>query len=79
MADDNGWLEPSDTGGLWEHQGTPLTVRWLMAALGQVLTDDLSVSGPIVQLLRAATTAPSAQIPVQVEFYDGATSPSTWG
>jgi hypothetical protein len=72
--DDDDWLDPNDLGGLWEHQGTPLTVRWLTAALGEVVTGEPSLHGPIGQLLAAARSSPTAAIPVEVAFYDGAAS-----
>jgi hypothetical protein len=65
--DEDEWLEPDDQMGLWENQGGSLTVRELMAALGQVGTD--LPSEPVWQLL--ATTAATADIPVEIEFYDG--------
>ena len=38
------WLDPDDDMGLWEHQGHPLTVRWLALALGQVSNPDVPVT-----------------------------------
>jgi hypothetical protein len=70
--DDGEWMEEDN--GLWEHQGAPLTVGWLMATLSQVVRDERSLSGPLGQFLVAARTAPTANIPVEVEFYDGAAS-----
>jgi len=68
--DDSEWLEPSDTGGLWEHQGRYLTLEWLMFALRSVGT------GQSIDVLRQvrATLAETADIPVEVEYYDGATT-----
>jgi len=65
--DESEWLQPDDTMGLWENQGEPLTVRWLLAALGEVGIDELSE--PVRQLL--ATARAAADVPVEVEFYDG--------
>ena len=70
MADDDEWLEPDDQMGLWEHQGQALTVGWLMIALSQAGAD--LPWEPVGQLLAAQAT--TADIPVEIEFYDGTTS-----
>jgi hypothetical protein len=38
------WLDPNDDMGLWEHQGHPLTVRWLASALAEAGDPDLPVT-----------------------------------
>lgn len=39
MGDDEGWAEPDDQMGLWEHQGRPLTVKLLLQALATLHPD----------------------------------------
>jgi hypothetical protein len=70
--DDSEWMEEDN--GLWVRGSAPLTVGWLMATLSQVVTDERSLSGPLGQFLVAARTAPTANMPVEVEFYDGVAS-----
>jgi hypothetical protein len=73
MPDDaDEWLEPEDQMGLWEHQGEQLTVRSLLVGLvahelGEEVPSELTR-----QLL--STTSRWADLPVEVEFYDGVTS-----
>ena len=40
--DDDGYLDPNESGGLWEYQLHPLNVAWLCQALAG-LEDDLAV------------------------------------
>jgi hypothetical protein len=70
--DDSEWIEEHN--GLWVRGSEPLTVGRLMATLSQVVTNERSLSGPLGGFLVAARTAPTANIPVEVEFYDGAAS-----
>jgi hypothetical protein len=42
LADDDDSLDPNVQGGLWEHQGHPLTLRDLQLALRD-LPDDLAI------------------------------------
>jgi len=71
MADDDEWLEPDDQMGLREHQGKSLTIGWLMVALSQA-GSDLPRELLVGHLLAAQTT--TADLPVEIEFYDGTTS-----
>jgi hypothetical protein len=70
VDDENEWLEPDDQMGLWEHQGQPLTVRWLMVALAQVGAEQSVEQLRQVLVLESA----AAELPVEVEFYDGTAS-----
>lgn len=65
------WLDRDDEMGLWEHQGHPLTARWLAVALQQLIP---SAMPDAMTLLRS--TDEGAELPVEVVWYDGTTAQS---
>lgn len=43
MTDDEGWADPDDQMGVWEHQGEPLTVEALRTELANLDPDTLVI------------------------------------
>jgi hypothetical protein len=66
MSDDDYWLEPQDDMGLWEHQGRPLTIRWLLVALREAAP---ALFRQDVDMF--TVDHPSADLPIEIEWYDG--------
>ena len=62
----DGWLEPDDQMGLWENQGQPLTLRWLLVAVRQVAPQFMA--GAPDPLLLAD---PAGDAVIEFDLYDG--------
>ena len=64
---DDEWMEPDDQMGLWENQGRPLTMRWLLVALAEVAPSLLPGTDDIL-----TSKDPLADLPIEVARYTGA-------
>lgn len=69
-TNDEEWLEPDEQMGLWEHQGSSLTVRWLAVALAEAAE---GVAREALNSLLAHLDV-AGDLPVEVEYFDGTTA-----
>ena len=64
--EDDGWREADDQMGLWENQGQPLTLRWLLAAVNQIAPQFMA--GAPDPLLLAD---PAGDLVIELDLYEG--------